>query len=83
MGKVIKYGFRPVNNNCIRGQNDFKGWKLFESGHVLNVVETEDTDNQELFITCNVVAQTRVSNVYDVKVTVYIKNLFIIILMIL
>ncbi|XP_074114471.1 uncharacterized protein LOC141537395 [Cotesia typhae] len=67
MQKIIKFGFLPVKNTLIRGQNDIKGKKLFESGHVLNVVETEDL-NKHSTITCSVVAQTKVSEVYNIKI---------------
>ncbi|KAK0165629.1 hypothetical protein PV328_004131 [Microctonus aethiopoides] len=64
MQKIVKFGFLPVKNDRIRGQNDIKGKKLFESGHVLNVVETEDPNKQST-ITCSVVAQTNISNEYN------------------
>lgn len=71
MEKIIKYGFQPVVNNIIRGQNDEKGKKLFNSKHVYGVVEK--TNSFESVITGKVVPQTSVSNVYDVKILVRIQ----------
>ncbi|RVE42935.1 hypothetical protein evm_012413 [Chilo suppressalis] len=68
MIKIIKYGFLPINNDRQRGQNISKGQKLFESGHVFDVTETVGQD-QETILTGKIVAQTKISNVYDVKIT--------------
>ena len=68
MIKIIKYGFLPINNDRQRGQNISKGQKLFESGHVFDVIETVGQE-QETILTGKIVAQTKISNVYDVKIT--------------
>lgn len=69
MIKIIKYGFLPINNDRQRGQNISKGQKLLESGHVFDVIETVGQE-QETILTGKIVAQTKISNVYDVKITV-------------
>ncbi|KAK9890990.1 hypothetical protein WA026_013328 [Henosepilachna vigintioctopunctata] len=68
MEKIIKYGFQPVVNNVIHGQNDEKGKKLFKSKHVYGVVEK--TNKIKTVITGKVVPQTGVSNFYDVTISV-------------
>lgn len=73
MEKIIKYGFRPVINNRVRGQNDSKGEKLYKSGHVFNVVERDL--NGQVTITSQVLPQTSVKNVYSVKISVRISKL--------
>lgn len=74
MIKIIKYGFLPINNDRQRGQNISKGQKLFESGHVFDVTETvgQESQEQETILTGKIVAQTKISNVYDVKIIVSI-----------
>lgn len=71
MEKIIKFGFQPVINTIIRGQNDDKGKSLFKSNHVYGVVEK--THDSGAVITGKVVPQTSVSNVYDVTISVRIK----------
>lgn len=71
MEKIIKCGFRPVNNNFVRRQNDSKGKKLFESDH--DIIEI-DRDNG-VIILCQVVAQANVSSSNKVKIIVCIKKL--------
>ncbi|KAL4721287.1 hypothetical protein ACJJTC_014294 [Scirpophaga incertulas] len=68
MIKIIKYGFLPINNDRQRGQNISKGQKLFESGHVFDVIETVGQE-QETILTGKIVTQTKISNVHDVKIT--------------
>lgn len=54
MQKLIKFGFLTVKYTESQGQNDPKGKKLFDSGHVFNVVETEDSNKQSTrFLICN------------------------------
>ena len=76
MEKIIKYGFQPIINNNIRGQNSIKGEKLFQSGHVLNVIEKKPS-NSPVVITANVVTQTSVSKAYNVKMIVSFNLFFI------
>ncbi|KAL4711581.1 hypothetical protein ACJJTC_003598 [Scirpophaga incertulas] len=68
MIKIIKYGFRPINNDRQRGQNILKGKKLFEAGHVLDVEENTH-DKNDTVITGKVVAQTKIALLYDVQIT--------------
>ncbi|KAL4719281.1 hypothetical protein ACJJTC_004950 [Scirpophaga incertulas] len=56
MIKIIKYGFRPINNDRQRGQNILKGKKLFEAGHVLDVEEKTHDKNDTVItgkLDCN------------------------------
>lgn len=71
MDKIVKYGFQPVVNTRIRGQNETKGKKLYESGHVFNVIEKKSS-NGSVTITAKVVAQTNVNKTYDVEIKVCI-----------
>lgn len=58
--KKNNFGFDPIVNELVRGQNDTIGSKLFK---------TEDR-NHPVLITGSVVAQTSVSNVYSGKIIV-------------
>lgn len=74
MNKIIKYGFRPINNDRQRGQNILKGKKLFEAGHVLDVEEKTHNENDTV-ITGKIVAQTKIAILYDVQITVIFPEL--------
>ncbi|XP_047986248.1 uncharacterized protein LOC125226333 [Leguminivora glycinivorella] len=68
MIKIIKYGFVPVKSDIERGQNNVKGLKLFQAGHVLDVTEKINVDKTSK-ISGRIVAQTRISNVYEAQIT--------------
>ncbi|CAG9762710.1 unnamed protein product [Ceutorhynchus assimilis] len=70
MLNIIKYGFRPIVHSIERGQNFKKGLKLVEAGYVLDVTEVEKREEKEVAISSKVVAQTRVSVQYAVKIKV-------------
>ena len=73
MEKIIKYGFQPVINNRVHGQNNYNGKKLYNSGHLYDVDQRNNL-NEPVVIIGKVMPQTNVSKVYNVKITVCIKN---------
>lgn len=71
--KIIKCGFGNVSYDKLPQSSLKKGTNLFESGHVLNVIE--NVNPHETFISANIIKQTSINQPpYNVKL--YVSTLF-------